>query len=78
MLKKLQRMTIGVKIGVLATLLLAFCLTVGGVAVFMIQKIGVEIEEIAEGDLPMIRILAEIEANQLAPTTAARPSSSRF
>ena len=63
--KLLQRLTIGFKVSLLAGLPLAIALAVGFVAVIMNNKIGNEIEEIAEGHLPLIGIIAEVETQQL-------------
>ena len=41
MWKLLQRMTIGMKIGLLASMLLTLSLVVGGIAIVQTQKIGV-------------------------------------
>lgn len=61
----LRRLSIGVKLGLLSGLLLAVAVTLGLTAILLTKQIGAEIEEIAEGDLPMIRILTELEATQL-------------
>ncbi len=65
MSKLLSRLSIAAKLGLLSCLLLTVSLVVGLTAIIMTKQIGAEIEEIAEGDLPMIRILTELEATQL-------------
>ncbi len=56
---------VATKVGILAGVLLSLSLAIGGTAIYKTQQIGVEIEEIAEGDLPMIAILTELEVSQL-------------
>lgn len=54
-----------VKIGILSGFLMMFMFGLAGIAIYLTQQIGIEIEEIAEGDLPMISILTEVEVTQL-------------
>lgn len=54
-----------VKIGILSGFLMLFMFSLAGIAIYLTQQIGIEIEEIAEGDLPMISILTEVEVTQL-------------
>ena len=65
MSKMFNNIPVVFKIGILSSMLLTFMLGLGGVAIYFTQQIGAEIESIAEGDLPMISILTEIEVNQL-------------
>ncbi len=65
MLKKLSNFSIAVKLYAVIGLCLLALLVVGGVSIFQMNKIGVEITEIAEEDVPLTEALTEITIHQL-------------
>ena len=65
MLKKLSNFSIAVKLYAVIGLCLLALLAVGGVSIFQMNKIGVEITEIAEEDVPLTEALNEITIHQL-------------
>ena len=65
MSKKLSNFSIAVKLYAVIGLCLLALLAVGGVSIFQMNKIGVEITEIAEEDIPLTEALTEITIHQL-------------
>jgi methyl-accepting chemotaxis protein len=65
MIKMFNNLSIALKVGFLSGVLLALAFGIGGVSIYMTGKIGTEIENIAEGNIPMTDILTKIEAHQL-------------
>ena len=60
MIKMYDSLSIAAKVLLLAGLLLALAL--GRTSVYMIAKIGLELDKIAAGDLPLMEILTRIES----------------
>lgn len=58
-------MKIGTKIYLMAGVLIALALVSSGVGIFQMNKIGVEIEDIAEQDIPVTEALTKITVHQL-------------
>ncbi len=65
MTKLLSLVSVRMKLGMISGVLLAIIVAIGSTAIVMTSRMGVEIKEIAEGDLPLIAILTQLEATQL-------------
>ena len=61
----LSRVTIGQRISAMAAMLLILTLGTGAFSAIKINAIGVEITGLAERDMPLLEVIAEIESKQL-------------
>jgi methyl-accepting chemotaxis protein len=64
MFKWFNNIRVATKVGILAGVLLSLSLAIGGAAIYMVQQIGGEIEEISEVHLPMLEVLTELQIKQ--------------
>ena len=62
---KFGDLKIGTKIYVMAGILIALALVISGFGLAQMGKIGTELEEIAEEDIPLIKILTAVTTHQL-------------
>lgn len=61
----LGRLSVGLKIMMIVGICIGFLIAVGGVGVFSMKKIGAEITQIAESDLPVANAITSITDKQL-------------
>lgn len=57
--------TVGRKIGLVVAVCLTFLTAISGVAIYEMHQIGIQVEEIAERDAPMVEMISQITTHQL-------------